>query len=115
MNQFRKRFIGFALLLFVVPVAFGQDVPTLEDFLPEYLKREAKLEAAYRNFYAKVETVNKGDLKNECSASHFWSLHSGGANFSFVDGSVRTISYSGADIVVASSTRNGNEIAINPD
>jgi prepilin-type processing-associated H-X9-DG protein len=50
-----------------------------------------------------------GDRKDECSAFHFWSLHSGGANFVFVDCSVHFLKYSVNSILPALSTRNGGE------
>jgi prepilin-type processing-associated H-X9-DG protein len=45
-----------------------------------------------------------------CDQGHFWSLHPGGANFAFADGSVRLISYSRAAILPAASTRAGGEL-----
>jgi prepilin-type N-terminal cleavage/methylation domain-containing protein/prepilin-type processing-associated H-X9-DG protein len=50
-----------------------------------------------------------GQLKNLCDRHHFWSLHLGGANFAFADGSVRFLPYSARTVLVALSTRNGGE------
>jgi prepilin-type processing-associated H-X9-DG protein len=46
---------------------------------------------------------------------HFWSLHPGGANFAFCDGSVRFLPYSANDILPALATRAGGEVAVLPD
>jgi prepilin-type processing-associated H-X9-DG protein len=51
-----------------------------------------------------------GRLGNICDVNHFWSLHSGGANFAFADGSVRFLPYSGATIISALATRAGGEL-----
>ncbi len=56
-----------------------------------------------------------GKLDNPCDAFHFWSLHSGGANFAFADGSVRFLSYSADSILPDLSTRAGGEVANIPD
>jgi prepilin-type processing-associated H-X9-DG protein/prepilin-type N-terminal cleavage/methylation domain-containing protein len=46
----------------------------------------------------------------QCDALHFWSNHSGGANFSMADGSVRLIVYTVGDAVMqALATRAGGE------
>ena len=42
-------------------------------------------------------------------ADDFWSLHPGGANFAFADGSVKFLRYSAADILPALATRAGGE------
>ncbi len=56
-----------------------------------------------------------GDLSNQCDALHFWSPHSGGANFLFADGAVRFLSYSADPILPALATRAGGEIVAVPD
>lgn len=50
-----------------------------------------------------------GSLDNLCDAFHFWSFHSGGANFLFADGSVRFIPYTANEIMPALATRAGGE------
>lgn len=51
-----------------------------------------------------------GRLDNPCDRFHFWSLHPGGGNFLFADGSARYFSYSVAPILPALATRSGHEI-----
>jgi prepilin-type processing-associated H-X9-DG protein/prepilin-type N-terminal cleavage/methylation domain-containing protein len=48
--------------------------------------------------------------ENICSAFHFWSLHPGGANFAFADGSVKFLSYHSNGVISALSTRAGGEV-----
>jgi prepilin-type N-terminal cleavage/methylation domain-containing protein/prepilin-type processing-associated H-X9-DG protein len=50
-----------------------------------------------------------GSLRDPCSSYHHWSLHSGGANFAFCDGSVHFLSYSANSILPALATRAGRE------
>jgi prepilin-type processing-associated H-X9-DG protein len=50
-----------------------------------------------------------GSVDNPCDRYHFWSLHPGGANFLFADGSARFLPYSAAPIMVALATRSGQE------
>ncbi len=52
-----------------------------------------------------------GRLDDRCAAFHFWSLHPGGANFAFCDGSVRFPTYSADAILPALATRGGGEVA----
>ena len=52
-----------------------------------------------------------GRLDNRCDAAHFWSLHSGGANFAFADGSVHFLRYSAEPVMIALATRAGGEVA----
>jgi prepilin-type processing-associated H-X9-DG protein/prepilin-type N-terminal cleavage/methylation domain-containing protein len=56
-----------------------------------------------------------GSLTNQCDTFHFWSLHAGGANFLFADGSGRFLSYSAAPLMSALSTRDGGESVFLPD
>ncbi len=56
-----------------------------------------------------------GRLDELCDVMHFWSLHSGGANFAFADGSVRFLAYSADSIMPALSTRSGGESVSLPD
>jgi prepilin-type N-terminal cleavage/methylation domain-containing protein/prepilin-type processing-associated H-X9-DG protein len=50
-----------------------------------------------------------------CSTFHFWSLHPGGANFLFADGSVRFLRYDADAVLPALATRAGGEVAAVPD
>jgi prepilin-type N-terminal cleavage/methylation domain-containing protein/prepilin-type processing-associated H-X9-DG protein len=52
-----------------------------------------------------------GKLADNCDQAHFWSLHTGGANFAFGDGSVRFLRYSVAPVMPALGTRAGGETA----
>lgn len=56
-----------------------------------------------------------GTFKNPCDAFHFWSPHTGGANFAFADGSVRFLRYSANDILPALATRAGGETVVVPE
>jgi prepilin-type processing-associated H-X9-DG protein len=50
-----------------------------------------------------------GSVTDQCDTFHFWSLHAGGANFAFVDGSVHFLAYSADAILPALATRSGAE------
>jgi prepilin-type processing-associated H-X9-DG protein/prepilin-type N-terminal cleavage/methylation domain-containing protein len=56
-----------------------------------------------------------GRSDNMCDTFHFWSHHSGGANFLFVDGSVHFLPYSARPIMRALATRAGGETVSLPD
>jgi prepilin-type processing-associated H-X9-DG protein/prepilin-type N-terminal cleavage/methylation domain-containing protein len=56
----------------------------------------------------------QGSLTNPCDVFHFWSLHSGGANFLFADGSVQFLAYSADSVLPALSTRAGGEVVERP-
>src|SRR5262249_18341488 len=52
-----------------------------------------------------------GDLRNNCDSAHFWSLHPGGGQFLFADGSVHFLSYQiGTTIIPALATIAGGEV-----
>jgi prepilin-type processing-associated H-X9-DG protein/prepilin-type N-terminal cleavage/methylation domain-containing protein len=48
--------------------------------------------------------------RTDCTMFQYWSLHDGGANFAFADGSVRFLPYSADTILPALATRNGGEV-----
>lgn len=59
--------------------------------------------------------LGPGQLDNPCDRFHFWSLHPGGANFLFGDGSVRFFHHAAAEIMPALATRSGNETVSRPE
>jgi prepilin-type N-terminal cleavage/methylation domain-containing protein/prepilin-type processing-associated H-X9-DG protein len=58
-----------------------------------------------------------GTLANQCDQFHFWSFHSGGANFLYADASVHFIAYStgvSSTVLPAMATYNGGEVVTPP-
>jgi prepilin-type N-terminal cleavage/methylation domain-containing protein/prepilin-type processing-associated H-X9-DG protein len=51
-----------------------------------------------------------GRISNTCDLLHFWSLHPGGANFLFADGSVHFLRYAADGILPALATGAGGEV-----
>lgn len=51
-----------------------------------------------------------GRADNHCDVIYFWSLHRGGANFTFADGSVRFLTYGASSVLPALATRAGGEL-----
>jgi prepilin-type N-terminal cleavage/methylation domain-containing protein/prepilin-type processing-associated H-X9-DG protein len=58
----------------------------------------------------KPSAYSPGKLNDRCAAHHFWSLHDGGSQFLFSDGSVQFIRYSASSIMPALATRAGGEV-----
>lgn len=56
-----------------------------------------------------VSVFAAGKYDSLCDHYHFWSLHPGGANFGFADGSVKFLPYSAAKVLTALATRSGGE------
>ena len=54
-----------------------------------------------------------GAIREECDLFHFWSWHTGGANFLYADGSVHFLSYAADSVLPALGTRDGGE-AVSP-
>jgi prepilin-type N-terminal cleavage/methylation domain-containing protein/prepilin-type processing-associated H-X9-DG protein len=52
-----------------------------------------------------------GGVNNPCSNNHLYSMHTGGANFVFGDGSVKFISYGAYLVLLDLSTYAGGEVA----
>jgi prepilin-type processing-associated H-X9-DG protein len=55
-------------------------------------------------------TFGPGRTDNPCDRFHLWSLHIGGANFLFADGSARFLPYSTEPLMMALGSRNGGEV-----
>ena len=53
--------------------------------------------------------LRPGEIADECDQTHFWSLHSGGANFLFADGSVHFLANEVDPMLPALATRAGGE------
>jgi prepilin-type N-terminal cleavage/methylation domain-containing protein/prepilin-type processing-associated H-X9-DG protein len=51
-----------------------------------------------------------GNINGSCDHFHYWSWHTGGANFLYADGSVHFLAYSADDIMPAMGTRAGGEV-----
>jgi len=59
-------------------------------------------------------SFSAGQTTEQCDLFHYWSLHSGGANFVLTDGSVRFLPYSAESILPALASRSGGEVVSLP-
>jgi prepilin-type processing-associated H-X9-DG protein len=75
--------------------------------------REKPVYNNLRSCPAEANHFQQGKKDRQCDALHFWSLHYGGANFLFADGSTRFLGYSADAILPALATRAGGE-AVEP-
>jgi prepilin-type processing-associated H-X9-DG protein len=55
-----------------------------------------------------------GAVREECDLFHFWSWHTGGANFLYADGSVHFLTYAADAVLPALGTRSGGEVVALP-
>ena len=63
------------------------------------------------NSYVNFQPPHKPIYADPCDQVHYWSPHTGGANFLMGDGSVRFCAYSSTDLVLPqASTRAGGEV-----
>jgi prepilin-type processing-associated H-X9-DG protein len=60
------------------------------------------------------ENYRPGNTKM-CDTHHFWSLHPGGGDWLFADGSVRFLPYRSNRILPALATRSGGEVVSDHD
>lgn len=63
----------------------------------------------------RVSFFETGQYDSPCHRNHFWSLHPGGANFAFADGSVRFLRYSAVSVLPSLATKAGGETSTVPD
>jgi prepilin-type processing-associated H-X9-DG protein len=83
-------------------------IPLLENSTDSILSQ-------YRQCQGKMKVgLQPGQITNPCDQLHFWSLHSGGANFLMADGSAHFLSYQADDILPALATRNRGEVVSLP-
>jgi prepilin-type processing-associated H-X9-DG protein len=88
--------------------AWGHSVCQFSQILPADRNDWLPLEAI--DCVLSISPLRPGEVNNACDLNHFWSLHSGGANFAFADASVRFLSYASSPVLPALATRAGGEV-----
>jgi len=58
------------------------------------------------------QVYSPGQITREYDSLHYWSLHTGGANWILADGSVHFLTYAVSPILPALASRNGNEVIV---
>ena len=86
--------------------AFDASLGVRNDY-PVYGTSENSADIRCTNWFP--ENYRPGDTYM-CDTHHFWSLHPGGGNWLFADGSVRFLAYQANPILPALATRSGNEV-----
>jgi prepilin-type N-terminal cleavage/methylation domain-containing protein/prepilin-type processing-associated H-X9-DG protein len=72
----------------------------------------------YINVYPNCATpgvFGPGNINNNCDSNHFWSLHMGGGNWAFGDGSVHFLPYTAVAVTIPMATRAGGEVVESTD
>jgi prepilin-type N-terminal cleavage/methylation domain-containing protein/prepilin-type processing-associated H-X9-DG protein len=67
----------------------------------------------YINVYPNCPTpgvFGPGNINNNCDSNHFWSLHTGGGNWLYGDGSVHFLPYAASAQTIPLATRAGGEV-----
>jgi prepilin-type processing-associated H-X9-DG protein len=64
----------------------------------------------YQNCLPGADHFQQRKVTDYCGVFHYWSLHSGGANFAFCDGSVRFLRYEADEVLPKLMTRAGGEV-----
>ena len=59
-------------------------------------------------------TFRNDTVNGRCAHTHFWSVHTGGANWAMADGGVRFFPYSAVDAIVQMASINGGEVVAQP-
>jgi prepilin-type processing-associated H-X9-DG protein len=89
----------------------GQDYTGSLDNCLYANERNVSIYNAYKHCGPGPFAYRSGRFDNPCDVFHYWSPHSGGANFALADGSVRFILYGSDRVLPALSTRAGSEVA----